>query len=376
MKKTFLLAAICAAIVSCGRYVEDLTVDLTEIGGKNISLTSSDLYSSIKYIPLETNENCYLTNRSIFAVDDENILIWDKEIMRFSIDGHFLNQIGKTGNGHGEHGQLSSVNYDRKDKVVYAGTYGGVIYKYGIDGQYLGQIEISTGNSMLMNARFDDRTRTLVCEVRNYHDGQVEVKALIADTEGKVIGEHVVYSDTEHVNTSMYKSGILRKTDEGMMFMLPFDDRLFLVGTDSVKTTCTLYRGSYSPDREMCENWDNSEKLYTTKYLINNLAITNKNIYIDIPTKEGQEYRVIADHEGDIIYCTKQRARAETYIKLNDFDDVTFWPWITETGNKAVACLAIEKFQGKDRERLKKISKTSFSLNDSSNPVVVIATEK
>ena len=378
MKKLIVLIAfICSILISCNQHNGNNRIDLTQISKKNISLTSSELYSSVKYIPLETNEDCYLTSRSIFAVDDENILMWDKELYRFSIDGHFLNQIGKTGNGHGEHGNLSSVNYDRKNKIVYAGTYGGIIYKYDINGDYLGQIQITPDDAILLSVRYDDKSQKLFCEARKYNDGQLTVSIITADTDGNIEGSHEIYSDEEHVKMGMMKSGMMRKSSNGVFLMLPFDDRLFSIKEGKVVVPYELYRGNYSPDREMCENWDNADMLYRTKYQIGNIVMTERNIYLNIPTSEGNEYRVVANLDSkNIIYCTLSKSNEEKYIKLDDFSDVTFWPWIAENGDKAIACMDINKFTGEDRQRLKELSGTEFELSDSSNPVVVIATEK
>lgn len=117
-------------LYACGPQKDGTTIDLTEIGHEEFVVPAESIYSSIKFIPLETNEKSILSSPNVFGMDEDNVLIWDQDgILRFDVHGKFLNRVGRLGRGHGEHGRINSANYDENEKIVYVGNMGGFIYK-------------------------------------------------------------------------------------------------------------------------------------------------------------------------------------------------------------------------------------------------------
>jgi hypothetical protein len=105
----------------------------------------SSIAGSITYIPLETTDECLLSNELqvycgeyVFTGDQKTQLFF-----RFDPDGNLLNQIGKRGNGPGEYSGALFFHVDEGEKSVYiVSAPDRSLYKYTYDGQFLKKIPI------------------------------------------------------------------------------------------------------------------------------------------------------------------------------------------------------------------------------------------
>ena len=228
-KRHFLLLCIFC-LCACSRQKGGAIIDLADIGQNEIVVPAESIYSSIKFIPLETHEQSILSSPNVFGMDGDNVLIWDQdEILRFDSNGKFLNRVGRLGKGHGEHGRINSANYDENKKIIYVGNMGGFIYKYDLEGNYIGQFKIAENGEILQTVRFNKQLDALVCETRKYSGEGLQVSLRTVSPEGVEKGAYPVYKDNEQVSRSMTRTGMLRNTSEGVMFMLPFDDKVTLL---------------------------------------------------------------------------------------------------------------------------------------------------
>jgi len=114
---------------------------------KSKPLKMSDLFSEIKYIPLETNSNCLIGNMNI-PVFGKDIIIQshdsEQNIFRFSNNGKFINKIGKLGPGPKEY--HSPVNELRLigDTVYAVDFISNQILCYSLTGNYLKKYKVNT----------------------------------------------------------------------------------------------------------------------------------------------------------------------------------------------------------------------------------------
>ena len=94
-KRHFLLLCIFC-LCACSRQKGGAIIDLTDIGQNEIVVPAESIYSSIKFIPLETHGQSILSSPNVFGMDGDNVLIWDQdEILRFDSNGKFLNRVGR-----------------------------------------------------------------------------------------------------------------------------------------------------------------------------------------------------------------------------------------------------------------------------------------
>ncbi|WP_456094227.1 6-bladed beta-propeller [Paraprevotella xylaniphila] len=375
-KRHFLLLCIFC-LCACCRQKGGAIIDLTGIGQKELVVPAESIYSSIKFIPLETHEQSILSSPNVFGMDSNNVLVWDQdEILRFDIQGKFLNRVGRLGRGHGEHGRINSANYDEKEKRIYVGNMGGFIYKYDLEGNYIGQFKISENNEILQTVRFNKQLNALVCETRKYSGEGLQVNLRIVSPDGAEKGTYLVYKDHEQVSRSMTRTGMLRNTSEGIMFMLPFDDKVTLLTQQGIIDTLTMDRGNFRPSRKLCENRDYSDELYKTKYQIDNIVVTDKYFYLTVTMDKEQCDLLIDRHSHAFIHDKKYAYGSELeHLSLKGFKHVSFWPWVA-FDNKAVDLLPIDRFDNDDLEVLKKTAVNDYPLDDMSNPILVIAEEQ
>lgn len=375
-KRHFLLLCIFC-LCACCRQKGGAIIDLTGIGQKELVVPAESIYSSIKFIPLETHEQSILSSPNVFGMDSNNVLVWDQdEILRFDTQGKFLNRVGRLGRGHGEHGRINSANYDEKEKRIYVGNMGGFIYKYDLEGNYIGQFKISENNEILQTVRFNKQLNALVCETRKYSSEGLQVNLRIVSPDGTEKGTYPVYKDHEQVSRSMTRTGMLRNTSEGIMFMLPFDDKVTLLTQQGIIDTLTMDRGNFRPSRKLCENWDYSDELYKTKYQIDNIVVTDKYFYLTVTMEKEQCDLLVDRHSHAFIHDKKYAYGSESeHLSLKGFKHVSFWPWVA-FDNKAVDLLSIDRFNDDDLEVLKEIAVNDYPLDDMSNPILVIAEEQ
>ena len=377
MNKFYFLLLCPFFMYACSRQKGGNTIDLTGIGQKELVVPAESIYSSIKFIPLETHEKSILSSPNVFGMDSDNVLVWDQdEILRFDTHGKFLNRVGRLGRGHGEHGRINSANYDENEKRIYVGNMGGFIYKYDLEGNYIGQFKISENNEILQTVRFNKQLDALVCETRKYSGEGLQVNLRVVSPDGAEKGTYLVYKDHEQVSRSMTRTGMLRNTSEGIMFMLPFDDKVTLLTQQGIIDTLTMDRDNFRPSRKLCENWDYSDELYRTKYQIDNIVVTDKYFYLTLTMNKEQCDLLIDRHSHAFIHDKKYAYGSESeHLSLKGFKNVSFWPWVA-FDNKAVDLLPIDRFDNDDLEVLKKTAVNDYPLNDMSNPILVIAEER
>lgn len=375
-KRHFLLLCIFC-LCACSRQKGGAIIDLTDIGQNEIVVPAESIYSSIKFIPLETHGQSILSSPNVFGMDGDNVLIWDQdEILRFDSNGKFLNRVGRLGKGHGEHGRINSANYDENKKIIYVGNMGGFIYKYDLEGNYIGQFKIAENGEILQTVRFNKQLDALVCETRKYSGEGLQVSLRTVSSEGGEKGTYPIYEDNEQVSRSMTRTGMLRNTSEGVMFMLPFDDKVTLLTQQGIIDTLTMDRGNLRSSRKLCENWDYADELYRTKYQIDNIVVTDKYFYLTVTMDKEQCDLLIDRHSYAFIHDKKYAYGSESeHLSLKRFKHVSFWPWVA-FNDKAVDLLPIDRFDDNDLEVLKKIAVNDYPLNDMSNPILVVAEEK
>src|SRR5690606_33642192 len=90
--------------------VLDIAVDMAQVEDY---LYVQDVIDSIRYVMLETTDECLIGNISELYVDGQFIFIVDNTIFEsvfvFDESGHFLNKIGRLGRGPAEYAGVNGV---------------------------------------------------------------------------------------------------------------------------------------------------------------------------------------------------------------------------------------------------------------------------
>lgn len=135
------------------------------------TLNYSLFVDSIKYINLETTDNCLIGSVTDLVMTPERIFVFDKyrqTIWIFNQYGHFLNKIYEQGNGPGEYVRIEQFEFDKKSNQIIVLAWGSRLLFYSSDGEYVKDLKIpiigsdfkmtSEGGFVISQAGLDDKS--------------------------------------------------------------------------------------------------------------------------------------------------------------------------------------------------------------------------
>lgn len=94
--------------------------------------------SSIEMIPIETDDIHILGSNVGFCLLSDGFLLYDRrnmKVYRYSLDGHFLNEVGRRGNGPGEYLSLRSIQVI--EDVIHIFSNPSTELLYSLDGVFI-----------------------------------------------------------------------------------------------------------------------------------------------------------------------------------------------------------------------------------------------
>lgn len=114
-----------------------------------------DYIDSVKYIPLETqNENLINHLTKVFFVDDKIVIVDGEEmqVLFFDKDGRYLYKINERGEGPEEYVVLHTVMVDNeKNVIIYDSRGGHKLLYYNIEGKFLKAVTGISNNALIRN---------------------------------------------------------------------------------------------------------------------------------------------------------------------------------------------------------------------------------
>jgi hypothetical protein len=127
--------------------------------------------SKVRYIALETNEDCFLADLRKIAISDDYILVLDFEsnLFQFSLSGQFIRRIGMLGKGPGEYTYITDFVVDDSFENIYVNTLG-FLYTYDIEGNFKTRIQWDSGNLQVMCIDSQNRLFYIMPDVKQASD--------------------------------------------------------------------------------------------------------------------------------------------------------------------------------------------------------------
>lgn len=109
--------------------ISKVVVDLDTTHIQSISL--SDFYSEIEFIPLDNSENAIVGRASVIDVSKEGIIVLDRSnlpvIKQFTLDGKYCRNIGRIGKAKGEfQNNVSNIAYSNTGDTIFIVTFEGL----------------------------------------------------------------------------------------------------------------------------------------------------------------------------------------------------------------------------------------------------------
>lgn len=115
----------------------------------------SEYASDVQYIKLETNDICLISEITKVLVVGEDVFLTSHQngytkLLRFSLEGKFINEIGKWGRGPGEYSTVLDFTVDRFGKSVYLLDTSGKILHFTYEGKMLDTYRLDAKPSSLI----------------------------------------------------------------------------------------------------------------------------------------------------------------------------------------------------------------------------------
>ena len=259
-------------IFSSFSYEKILKIDLPSHVPKETARMSK-LFCKVRYVPLETTEECLLSYIHVQKIQDY-ILAWDyNSCCLFSArDGRFIRRIGHIGDDPEAVYSFYENFYNPYDGLLYFLGVNGVQVKYGLDGKYAGKMKVPlcTSASPQIIAPLDSMT---FCAFFANRSGQETKKIVLFDNNGNVKKE---YPNNNFVKTNKYildtADGLMYKYNENLYFKEKFVDTVYQVNNNQLEAKYILNITPYSIPYQ--------ERFYRHKEAINTISIIENDVNI------------------------------------------------------------------------------------------------
>lgn len=203
----------------------------------------SEIAKSIKYVPLETLPGSLLGDIRKIVLSDSSFFISDsRKLLKFSIDGSFIKQIGSLGRGPGEYSGIADFEIEEHSAFIFiTDPNKKSILKYAIDGSF-----ISETNHNLSGSQFVliDTTRFAIytTEFLSQSDSIIN-NLVITDFYLNPIVQFKAYYQ-QRGNWSMGHCPLYRYNNN-LYYKENFNDTLYCLAGDKLDPYLILSLGSY-----------------------------------------------------------------------------------------------------------------------------------
>jgi hypothetical protein len=341
-------------------------------------LLLSSIAEDIEYIPLETTPSCLLSRCSQVELFNNYIYVKDsKALYKFDMDGNFIQQIGKIGNGPGEYGSVLWFDFIASSNEI-------ILYSYPT-----GRLNVHDANSGEFKRSF--RLDIEPCGVVEFPPGKLSFLAwntrqpeeqvpgseiYICSLEGTILDsipdERMPNTGNIHAPSRYY---VLNKS---LYYMDYFGDTLYALSEDAVKKSYASFgfKNRFSACQLEVKMLPGEiqfpDFLYVSERVLEDEAsfftTVEKGLGFDIPDENLRFYYDKAS--GQILNCTSV---------LNDLDDgIPFWPKSVYKDSVLIdfypAIEFLDYFQNQldNPSRPKALKDLINTLDENDNPVVIL----
>jgi hypothetical protein len=403
----FCLMVCFTVLVSCNREKEkeeSIPVLDIESGLKNMTMMNlGEIKSKIRYVRLETNENCLVTNQinNVF-IEDNKIFIYDNEPFLKVFDagtGNYLYNIGGRGQAYGELPYLSHVHINAKEKMVIL-AWQEYRYMYDFEGNCLSRMNVpvlptDSTEAVSYNVILLDKN-LYAAGVKSYQDHQMNA-SVIFDERRNVINTLTSYND--YVQHPVIKTW---SPYEQLGFYYPCIDRIhFFRGV--CDTVYEYNPASYNFEPYVCFNFGKHRSAHNAHWSNENkdvikvimLSENNQYIFIDFETTNAspepfeklvwrngwikitdKSVYAVYDKTNAIFYFLYQPIPGMKGLKNNVDNGMPFWPRNISSNNEFIDCRQAFKFlecADKLLDPGELVVNLMKDMNEDDNPIIIIA---
>ncbi len=291
----------------------------------------SELFDSLWYVPLETNDNCIIGSITKVLFTDEEFIIIDrktKRILRFSEKGDFLNQIGDIGRGPREYVVIGDIECHGKgdNGHLYIGTFDKLLH-YRLNGVFVESIPLIGRQEYII---IDTSS---IAVAQDISSGNAPYRLVIQNFRGDTLQKFPNYLKFERPKTTISNSALVSKFSRykgEIYYKFPYSDTVFLINGNKLEPRYIIDLGKFKrpddwiPEKGLHPVADYSKHgFYQFSFEVQEM---DKYLYINIFSAGrfgGYEMSFLYDISIDSTLSVKSaKVKDKTYVNgfENDFD--------------------------------------------------------
>lgn len=280
--------------------------------------------SNIKYIKLETNDNCLIGRSSLWQEvlrDGDNIFISANKIFKFNTKGEYLNEIGKEGEGPDEFQNCIGVTIDKTNKLIIVSSLNKCLYYYNYNGEFVKKINIEKShiNSFCMIA-----PDTLACFTM---DNEIPGYTLRSSKDGSILKSFSQPYTKLITNGYFQPAEWARYYNGNSFFSYQVTDTIFSVNRDGRQARYILLppnteRAESNPVAFLVLHFESSKFSYLELLEQRNKATTVNTYWVDKKNNEIYDGYIVDYNQSAPIqpYLLRQTSQDEEIAALYPMD--------------------------------------------------------
>jgi hypothetical protein len=246
------LLSFCVCSIGCQRASEDSHKIIVDFSESN-DLFNSGIIESIQLIELETNEESLIgmpgrilvTENEIFILNNPNIGSSQMNILRFGIDGQFLNSIGQTGKGPGEFMGVNDFFVNKNTEQIELVCSHNQMLLFKVTGEYSG--EIKNPNKIPVNSfiKSNEGNYFIYGGPNNGFDNH---RIYLVDSEGEIINKYL--EQETNLSPIANENNFIQSGNE-ILFRESFNDTIYRLNNEGIVPYYIFEFGDYSLPKDI-----------------------------------------------------------------------------------------------------------------------------
>lgn len=380
-----------------------------EVVNKGVIMNLSEVASQIDYVALETNESSMIGNVASLEYHSGRIYVADAngKIAIFDDRGEYINSFNRRGRGPQEYNNITDIIVDENGNIRVL-SRNGQVFIYGESGEFLGKETLNKRENRTSYNSFLSYGGRLIAsaytiELRGedsfssnhvyFYDESLNVTDSLCYKDRDVL--KIQKSGGEIVSISLLAYPIhINKFRDKVRIYYPGSDTILTVGRDnSILDTVAIDWGSYKVDKKERDGFlPNNEKNFLV--MTNDLFESDRYLFLKINAgkyaPEIYEYEAPSIGGGvnkiwDTNVCALFDKESGELIPLSRpvegkrglVDDLgggpPFWPNIVSSGRELIEIVNSYDFIEEETVEGSRAREVASSIDENSNPVVVIA---
>lgn len=387
MKKIIIVYLLFLTAIGCKQNNHDYSdVETIKFNFSETNPLYEDIFKETTIIPLETNENCLVSEITQMEVWDNKIFILDwklNSLLVFNTQGKYLNRIGRIGKGPGEYIRPRYFFINKKEalvKVFDAPTkklmcfdYGGILVKEIKLNNYLRAVGESKSGYWGFcpnkgNVNVDNEQKKYVKFITFTPDGEVSIYV-----EGEKSIDQLNFSNT-------YISSAL---DGGVSFVEPFLPNIYSLKDEKITVKYNIDYSGYFPTEQIIDKIEKMDRPLSSgeRELMGTLGMKYSSMFFRFYENDDWVLLLTGFKEGTTLIYNKNNKKAFEFSKqfyLNNSWE-TYFPMCSALIGNAVygqadyrtIKLLLEENENISNKRRESLNKLLQGMSNDDNPLVI-----